>query len=364
MRKRVLSFISAILAIVMLAGALAACGGKTPEQTTEKPAEKTTEKQTEAPTESSATEKHTETDPVESTEQPTEAVTEPPVEEETAVAPKIESPYIDTIVLANNLANGVQQYYSGVTNWASNNGKSCIIENQVMDLVVLRDNATKNQYVESLKNKQGGVYIENTLDVYIRMEDGSMYYTSKTTNDTYTNVYRHGYYYHEVRMERQNFANDAGERVESLQVARIFHTYSDKLHHEIQVCSTSVATTGISAIGFITEISADKVAKIQIKDANGTHDSLDGVDFASVEYVGFDIIDAGILGYILPVHKNAGTITVTLEDGKYVLVQETCPENGTIEPGNKEVLNENDFYTGQRIYTDTTHDFADLEREA
>ena len=58
------------------------------------------------------------------------------------------------------------------------------------------------------------------------------------------------------------------------------------------------------------------------------------------------------------------TVTVALENDKYVIIQETRPENGTIEPGNSEVLNENDFYTGQRIYTDTTHDFAYLEREA
>ena len=363
MRKRVLSFISAILAIVMLAGALAACGGKTPEQTTEKPAEKTTEKQTEAPTESSATEKPTETDPVESTEQPTEAVTEPPVEEETGVTPKIESPYIDTIVLANNLANGIQQYYAGVTAWAPTNGKACIIENQQIKMQINRDKTTKDQYIEYIANKDGGVYIEKTMDVYIKM-NGQTYYLSKTTNNVYTNVWKHGYYYHEVRMERMNFANDAGERVESLQVARIYHAYSDKLHHELQVCSADVDTTGIDVIGFITELAVDKVAAIQIRDASGIHSTLDGVDFATVEYVGFDVKGVGIFGYILPNDATTGSIKVEEKDGKYVIIQERVPENGTIKPGNNEVLNGNDFRMGQRLYTDTTHDFAALDREA
>lgn len=375
MRKKRISLLAMVLAIVMLAGVLAACGGPA-EQTTEKEPAITTEKTdivtTEAPsskpTEEATTETPTEpTEPTEpaDTEEPTETTTEEPTAEtETEVTPKIESPYIDTIVKANKLANGVQQFYSGVTRWFSNNGQICYIENQEIDLAVLRDNATKDQYISYLRNKDGGTYIENTMDVYIRMHDGSVYYTSKTTNDSYTNVYRHGFYYHEIRMERLNFANDAGERIESLQVARIFHTYPDKLHHEIQVCSADVKTQGIEAIGFITEIAADKVARIQVKDKNGTHDTLDGVDWDSVEYVGFDIIEAGIFGYILPVHENTGSIIVTLEDGKYVITQEKQPNDGTIQPGNSEVLNGNDFYMGQRLYTDTTHDFAVLETEA
>ena len=357
MRRRKLSLISATLVVIMLVSALAACGGTTPEVTTEKPSEQTTEKVTEK-----ATEKPTEQTTEKVTEQTAEETDEKQTEEITDE--KIESPYADTILAANDLANGVQDYYDGLTNYYGNNGFDYYVHNQEIDMLILRDNKTKDQYVGYIKNKDGGVYIENTLDSYIRMEDGSVYYTSKTTNDSYTNVTKHGYYYHEVRIERLNFANDEGKRIESLQVASIYHTYSNKLHHEIQVCSTEVDTKGIAAIGFITEIAADRVAKLQVKDKNGTHDSLDGIDWASAEYVGFDITDAGVFGYILPVHENSGTLTVTLENGKYVIVQEAAPENGTVKPGNNEVLNGNDFRMGQRLYTDLTHDFAGLELEA
>ena len=357
MRRRKLSLISATLVVIMLISVLAACGGKTPEQTTEKPSEHATEKVTEKPTEK-ATEETTEKATEETTEKASEDTTEAPVDE------GLEGKYADTILAANALVNGVQDYYDGLTNYYGNNGYDYYVHNQEIDMLLLRDKETKDQYVGYIKNKNGGVYIENTFDVYLRTEDGQVYYTSKTTNYTYTNVTKHGYYYHEVRNERYNFVNEAGERIDSLQVARIFHTYSNKLHHELQVCSTEVDTTGIAAIGFITEIAADRVAKLQIKDKNGVHDTLNGVDFASAEYVGFDITDAGIFGYILPAHKNSGTLTVTLEDGKYVIVQENAVENGTIKPGNTEVLNGNDYRAGQRIYTDTTHDFASLEVEA
>ncbi|MBR2334771.1 MAG: hypothetical protein IKA62_00930 [Clostridia bacterium] len=352
--KRILdALISGSMIFVMLLAALVACNVRHVEQTTATTDTYTTERPT-IPSEESSEELSEE-----SSEESSEAIIEVP-----EWPSEIESPYMDTIIYANSVANTIQQNYAGVTQWFSNNGQTCNIQNLCVDMTFLRDNATKDQYVGYINNKDGATYIENTMDVYVRMSDGNTYYTSKTTNDCYTNVYRHGYYYHEIRMERLNFANDAGERVETLQVARIFHTYPDKLHHEIQVCSSKVATTGIDAIGFITEIAADRVAKIQIRDKKGIHSTLDDIDWASVEYVGFDIVDAGIFGYILPVCESAGTITVTLEDGKYIIVQETAPNGGIIEPGNENSLNENDFYSGQRIYTDTTHDFENLDKEA
>lgn len=361
MKKRLVSTMAVILVAVMLLGVLASCGTVTPEVTTEEPDIVTTE----PPVESTNNESGEDTTEGK-TEQTSEANTEGNSEEATEKTPEevVEGPYADTIIAANKLMNGVQDYYDGLTNYFGNNGYDYYVHNQQIDMLILRDNATKDQYVGYIKNKDGGVYIENTLDAYIRMEDGSVFYTSKTTNDSYTDVTKHGYYYHEVRIERLNFANDAGKRIEKLQVASIYHTYSDKLHHELQVCSTRTDTTGIAAIGFVTEISADKVSKLQIKDKNGTHDSLDKIDWASAEYVGFDITDAGIFGYILPVHENSGTLTVTLEGGKYIIVQEAIPADGTVKAGNSEVLNGNDFCMGHRLYTDPSHDFAGLEVEA
>jgi stage II sporulation protein P len=57
-------------------------------------------------------------------------------------------------------------------------------------------------------------------------------------------------------------------------------------------------------------------------------------------------------------------MNVTLTDGKYVITQESAPEGGKIYPGTSEILNGNDYCAGQRLYTSTSHDFADLEKEA
>jgi hypothetical protein len=168
--------------------------------------------------------------------------------------------------------------------------------------------------------------------------------------------------------------HDGGMPAE-LGLNRSFFVYSDKMHHYLQVATGDNATEGIASIGMKTEIKADTVAKLMIKDKKGTHTTLDGVDFASVEYVGFDIKEAGVFGYILPCDNSGGTLQVTLEDGVYVIIQSATPENGTIIPSGKYdaekkriiadvPLNGNDFFMGQRIYTDETHSFDDFLREA
>ena len=179
----------------------------------------------------------------------------------------------------------------------------------------------------------------------------------------------------------------------TLSTARIFHTYSDKLHHVLQVAA-SEDTSGISSIGMRTAISADKVDKLIIKDASGLHDTLDGIDWSSAEYAGFDIKDTGVFGYILPNDKTSGKMTVILEGDEYVIIQSRTPENNTVLAGigwpgdagtpicseahikgkdgdfkrEPAIGNGNDFFMGQRIYTDENHDFdaflleAEIER--
>ncbi|MBO5279692.1 MAG: hypothetical protein J6B55_00575, partial [Clostridia bacterium] len=183
--------------------------------------------------------------------------------------------------------------------------------------------------------------------------------------------------------------NAAPTGVPSLSTARIFHTYSDKLHHVLQVAATE-DTGNIATIGMRTAIPADTVAKLTVKDANGLHDTLDGVDWGSAEYAGFDIKDAGVFGYILPNDKTSGNLNVTLENGEYVIIQSRTPENNTVLAGDgwprdaathicyeaningKEGIkkvrtvtgNDNDFFIGQRIYTDGSHEFDNFITEA
>ena len=149
-----------------------------------------------------------------------------------------------------------------------------------------------------------------------------------------------------------------------LSLARSFYAYSDKLHHVSQVVAHT-EVNNISEIGMVTKISADTVAKLIVKDgSNELHTSLEDVNWESAEYIGFDIISAGIFGYILPKDSTSGRLSVTLEDGYYVIIQTRTPENGTIIPSEEKTLNANDFYMGQRIYTDSSHTFDDFLFEA
>ena len=149
---------------------------------------------------------------------------------------------------------------------------------------------------------------------------------------------------------------------QDLGVARIFHTYSDKLHQELQFAAKNT-TDGIEEIGMITEINADTVNAIIVKDKNGIHSSLDEVDWQSAEYIGFDIKGAGIFGYILP-YNCTDKLTVTLENGTYTIIQSATPEGGVIESSPKGTNNSNDLRMGQRIYTDGNHSFDRFIYEA
>ncbi len=168
-----------------------------------------------------------------------------------------------------------------------------------------------------------------------------------------------------------------------LYVNRHFHVYSDKMHHAIQFAVTE-KTENIVEVGMLTEIEANTVSKLIIVTDDGTsYDSLNaGFAWDSVVAVGFDVKAAGIFGFILPVDDVAGKIKVELKDGVYVIEQTRTPvangESGVIIPsinteerdenGNYKLAdgisnNGNDFYLGQRVYTDENHDFTEFLQE-
>ena len=156
---------------------------------------------------------------------------------------------------------------------------------------------------------------------------------------------------------------DYGNAPTDLTIQRSFLTYSDKLHHLVQF-STPSTITDVEAVGMITNISADTVDKLIVKDKNGLKDTLEGVDWASAEYVGFDIKNAGIFGYIMPYDNQSGTLEVTLKDGVYTIVQTVIPKNNELIPSTLGSRNKNDLFFGQRIYNDEYHDFDAFIHEA
>lgn len=160
----------------------------------------------------------------------------------------------------------------------------------------------------------------------------------------------------------------AGEsEVEPLSLARSFLTYSNKLHQVIQVAATE-EVENIASVGMVTKISVDRVENFVIRDKGGLHyDTLSGIAWNAVTYVGFTIKDVGVYGYIIPYDKSGGNIKVTLEDGYYVIEQTKTPDDWKIKPSAQGSGNANDFYMGQRIYTDTEKNLdlfiAEAEKE-
>ena len=161
-----------------------------------------------------------------------------------------------------------------------------------------------------------------------------------------------------------------------LSLCRTFNVYSDKMHQVVQVAATS-ETKNIARVGIQTKIAADTVAAMVIKDkSEELHTTLEGVDWDTVEYVGFDIKGAGIFGYILPYDGKGGNITVTLSGDTYIVEQTMTPDGGTIIPSRTDYNEEkqyynwveggnaNDFYMGSRVYTDPSHSFDTFLYEA
>ena len=158
-------------------------------------------------------------------------------------------------------------------------------------------------------------------------------------------------------------SSDMGNAPTDLSLCRSFNVYSDKMYQIIQIAAQK-ATSNIANVGILTEINADTVEKLIVKDKNGTHYTIENIDWASAEYVAFDIKNAGIFGYILPFDGKGGTLHVTKDADTYIIEQTLAPKNNTIIPSLTGTENANDFYMGQRIYTDSNHNFTEFLDEA
>ena len=508
--KKYTSYLSLILALLMLLSAFVACTPDGSLDDTQTTSSVTTEAQVTEQTTVGESEETTQYQSEESSESQEQQSVSVETETEEDTSSLLNGKDALLIENANRLANKVNAHYS------DGERKSFVTENRNMAITYSTDMLSERK-VLALTDKSGNKYLENTMDIFVKMTDGETYYASKTANSAKVsqfaglNIFRFGYYYYDVRFEDQNFVNqlnvtdeltldikktateeglrskygsdglvcylsgnsvdpqvifenvsfetadynylaitmrsDIGTTAEAdcqffiktsagggykavsfdtacdgefhtyyvylgnlsnysgtltslrldfsmsystsggtveikeikaikadvcgapqdLGVARVFHTYSDKLHQELQF-SASKTTTGIAEVGMITHISADTVEKLIVKDARGTHTSLDGIEAESVEYVGFDIKNAGIFGYILP-YGCTDKLTVTLRDGIYTVIQSAAPENGTIAQSDKGTGNANDFHMGHRLYTDKNHTFdlfvteAELERD-
>lgn len=426
----------------------------------------------------------------------TEAVTE----EDTT--PLLEGEYAEHIELAERYANTVNSYFGDASR------ADFVMENKNVSVIYDLESDGAKQ-IASIQNKRGGTYVENTMDVFIRMSSGKTFYASDSLSDAKANIYRLGYYYYENSISGQSFAEDyvieaekrinffnvqkynktepvttendeltirvtdnsdpwfsfanvradtsdvncilitmkadssfygkmtlyliAGDaegfsnnqstsfRVETdneyhtylipidrindyngkitgmridcdtfrgaidatlsikelklvrasfeddapsnVYIDREFGMYSDKLHQTLRVAA-KYKTEGVEGIGFKTEIAKDTVGVVIAKDKNGIHYSFEEVDFSTLEYVGFDVLNAGIFGFILPCDGSGGTIEVIEDEEYYTVIQTKAVIGNTLIPSEKGTDNANDFLMGHRIYTDCNHSFDNFVKQA
>ena len=135
----------------------------------------------------------------------------------------------------------------------------------------------------------------------------------------------------------------------ALLLDRQLHTYSDKLNQVLHFVATE-DVSGIVSLGIVTDIKEDRVKSFVVKDREGLKYSLEEVAWESAEYAGFLIDGVGVFGIILVDHENSGRLTVTCEDGYFKVIQSSTPEGGMISK--PEGSTANDYYMGQRVYTD------------
>lgn len=141
-----------------------------------------------------------------------------------------------------------------------------------------------------------------------------------------------------------------------LLLERSYHTYPDKMHEQLRVIA-DVNYTGGGTFGEMIRIPEDTVRALVIKAEDGDERSALDPDFnfEKLEYVGFDIKNAGVFGMIMPLKTN-GTVSVELKDGYYVITRERPMGKRVDALGARQLFH--------RLYTSDSHQFNDLRKEA
>jgi len=128
---------------------------------------------------------------------------EPGTEEETMEGETmavIEGEFANSIVRANELTNTVQAYYSSSARE--------IFRHQNKDIIFDCPLAGDDYSILSLRTADGKVYLEKSLDVYIKDHEGRFFYSSGSKTAPQADIYRFGYYYYETHIIGQDFRSD------------------------------------------------------------------------------------------------------------------------------------------------------------
>ena len=210
----------------------------------------------------------------------------------------------------------------------------------------------------SLYDKNGNVYIADSFNAYYT-EGNKVFESDNSPSEGRVNTIRLGEYYFECHIRDFAFSKD-----EKVKLDKTFHLYGDRLYAQFTLL-TSEATADIKAFGGEVRIPVDTVAAVQVRDANGISNNIQTAA-DTVEYVAFDIKNAGVAGFIAPSDGSVESVTVCEDNGFYVVnfVSSYNSSDGLNDINGEGNYKNNSITFGYRIYTDTTHSFEGIEREA
>lgn len=259
----------------------------------------------------------------------------------------------DTIKYASEVNDVAQSYYGNTAR------TSYVMKNKDMKLV---HSLTSKHNGATLYNNEGKVLLEDTFDVTYIDAEGNNYSLSESDTEGRVNTTRLGEYYRECHIRDFSF-NDTAK------VDKTFHLYGDRFYSQFSLLSAK-PVSDIIYFAASVNIKKTSVDGFVIKDAGGVHNSIDSNMMMhvnnTVEYVAFDIVETGILGFIFPADKNYTVIIQETADN-YILNVYLDAEDKSFSindiNGNGGYEN-NNLTVGFRIYNDNTHSYDGIESEA
>lgn len=261
----------------------------------------------------------------------------------------------DTIRYASQVNDVAQSYYDNTAR------TSYVMKNNEITLVHALS-AKKNS--ATLYNNEGKILLENTFESSYIDAEGNLYESEKSETEGRVNTIRLGEYYRECHIRDFSFNDNA-------KLDKTFHLYGDRLYAQFSLLS-SEPLSDIIYFDTSVEIRKDTVTGLVIKDSDGVHNSIDDVHTNNdiymnntVEYVAFDVKNAGVVGFIFPADKNYTVAIRELQNHYTLTVLLDAEKAFSINDINGEGGYENDYLTlGFRIYADKTHSFDKIDREA
>ncbi len=255
----------------------------------------------------------------------------------------------DSVKFASQVDDVVQAYYTDAERSAFR------MENA--DMVLTHELTTKSKDA-TLTNADGAVYVADSFDTYY-VSGGKKHYSSSSDDNGRVNAIRIGEYYTESHIRDLDFKS------KDFKVDKAYHLYGDRVYSELSLFACE-ATTALEEFGSEIKIAKSTVDAIQFADKNGVSADLTKLDSASVQYVAFDIKDAGVVGFIVPADGSTKALYVEDDGDNYTVRQVANYTAGTGINKNDEsggyALNCVTF--GFRIYNDATHSFDGVAKQA